>query len=579
MSAHPPPSGARRRAAAVLAAAAVALGGVLVLAARPAGAATTFTFNGAGWGHGIGLSQYGALGLAEDGWGAPRIVRHFYRGSRVVKRDPPKASFRVGLLQNRRVFDLTASSGGFELKLASGTVVDTVDAGDTRRVIVTKGQRFRVRRADGSVVGGKGTTWGGADDPLRANRTGGGVIRVEQWGHRQGRGFLRFHIVGPQKAHLVAVVEAEEYLYGLGEVPSSWPQAALRAQAIAARTFGYRTVAGGRGGCACDILGDVRDQAYVGWDKETGTDGERWVAAVDATARKVAVFGGELITAFYSSSSGGFTENIENVWVGATPQPYLRGVCDPGDYVAANPNRTWSVTMTARQAGAKLAAALGWNVKKVTGFSVTRRGVSGRVVLVTVNGKTPAGADTSLSTTGWDLRNALGLKETRFWVNANRNVTGAIRNAYDALNCRPGLATSAGKGIAGGRWQKFESGRMYLHRGRDAVTWVRGAILEKYVSLKAHRGFLGLPFAWKSVAGGKRARFDGGEIYWKKGVGAFEVHGAVLARYLKAGGAPGDLGFPTSDVVTLANGKVRATFQGGRITCAPAGGSCTVKKG
>lgn len=539
------------------------------LLAAPAGAATSYRFNGSGWGHGIGLSQYGAFGLAQDGWGPARIVKHYYANTSVQRRDPPKNRFRVGLLQGRRSFTLNVQRGKAVLRLASGRVIERVRAGASRTVIIARG-RYRIRRPGGGVV--KGRLWGSAKNPLEIRLKNGGVVRVPEWGHGAGRGLLRLKIVGSRSAHLVAVVPSEQYLYGLGEVPSSWPMASLKAQAIAARSYAYAVVGFGRTGCACDIYASTRDQAYIGWDKESGTAGDRWVRAVQGTVRKVGIHGGAVIQGLYSSSSGGYTENVENVWGGGAVG-YLKGVCDPGDWTTANPNRVWSTSFTARGLASRLGRPNG--MVRVTSFNVTKRGVSGRVVTATIKGKRSNGSTASWTTSGWNLRGRLGLKETRFWVNQDRQVVGKIRTKYDALGCRPGLARSNQKTISGGRWQRFEDGRIYHHAGRKRETWVRGPVLDKYLDLKGHAGFLGRPWAYAKTAGGVRARFDGGEIYRHQSVGAFEVHGPVLDAYLSHGGAPSGLGFPTSDVVTEGDGTLVSTFEGGTISCPPDAG-CTV---
>jgi SpoIID/LytB domain protein len=557
------------RAATVILSAALA-----VVAAAPAGA-QTFRFHGSGWGHGIGMSQYGALGLAQRGWGAARILGHYYTAIRIQRRDPPKQNYRVGLLQNRSQINITVPSGPVTLRLQDGTEIEQLSGGNSRRIVVTNTQRYRIVRPDGSVVGGQ--QWGGPGNVLQLRPGEGGLVRVSEWGRTAGRGWLVFPIVAAQRGHLVAVVGAEQYLYGLGEVPSSWPMAVLKAQAIAGRSYAYRAVpAPAKAACACDILGDTRDQAYIGWDKESSAGGDRWVQAVDGSARQVALHNGEVISTLYSSSSGGYTENAEIVW-GGSPVPYLKGVCDPGDFVSSNPNRLWSVSFGAQEAANRLGRPNG--MTRVTGFNVTKRGVSGRVAAVTVRGRKADGSATSWQTTGWTLRSRLPLKDTRFWVNQNRQVTGKIRQVYDRIGCRPGLATSNQKAINGGRWQRFQRGRMYLHAGRNRVTWVRGPILKTYTGLRAHNGRLRLPWNWIVVAGGQRARFDGGDVFFKKGVGdrAYMLHGRVLNRYLQAGGPSGNLGFPRSGVRKLNDGRVRALFQGGTITCRP-GGGCTVRR-
>jgi SpoIID/LytB domain protein len=160
---------------------------------------------------------------------------------------------------------------------------------------------------------------------------------------------------------------------------------AMEAQAVAARSYALGKASYGqhRSGCNCALYASSYDQVYAGWDKEGGVDGDRWVHAVDATAGQVVTYKGDVIQAYYMSSSGGHTEDNENVW-GGTPIEYLRGVCDPGDYTTANPSATWTVTYTAEQVTKKLKLGIG----AVTGFSNIVRGVSGRIVTVTVKGET-----------------------------------------------------------------------------------------------------------------------------------------------------------------------------------------------
>lgn len=536
-------------------------------------AARDIRFLGQGWGHGIGMSQYGAYGLARKGWSAGRILRQYYRGSSVTRRRPPRRTFRVGLLQNRRRIAVKVLRGTARIRLRDGTVIEEIGAGTRRSITVTSDRRFRVRRPGGSRVGGR--DWGGGRrNHLEVRRRSGAVVHVAQWGHSIGRGYLRFVTRRPSAGHVVAVVDDEQYLYGLGEVPSSWPMAALKAQAIAGRTYAHRTVAAGRSGCACDIRGDTRDQAYIGWDKEAGASGDRWVRAVRRTELKIAVYGGTPIATFYSSSSGGYTENIENVWTGAAPRPYLKGVCDPGDWTSANPNRKWSLSLSPRAVASRLRRPNG--MVAVRRIRVRRRGVSGRVVRATVIGVRSSGTVVRWTTSGWTLRSRLGLKDTRFWVNRNRVIRGRIRRAYDRMGCRPGTARSARTRIGGGRYQRFRRGLMYWHAGRRRVTWIRGSVLRKYRSVSGHRGPLGLPWSFRKEGRGYRARFDRGDIYFKPRIGSYIVRGRFLRVYRRVGGPRGRLKFPVSDVERLRRGRKRIRFQGGRIVCRR-GGGCRVR--
>ncbi len=503
----------RKALASVLLAAALA-----VAPAVPASGADSFTFFGSGWGHGLGLSQWGAYGLSLDGWKAPRILTHFYSHTRVGTDGSPPRRLRVGLVQGRGRLHLTAISGKVNLRLGSpkrGDVVATIPNGETWTVRVASG-RYRILDASGRrvgrAVGGPRTNLYATYEPTTAR------VRIPEAGHTYNRGWIEFNIYDCAAAcrmRLILSIRPQDYLYGLAEVPSSWPRPALQAQAIAARTYAFRRVqASGqhRAVCNCALYATSADQVYAGWDKEGGPDGARWVGAVDATNGKVLVYKGQLIQAFYTSSSGGYTENNENVW-GGSPIPYLRGVCDPGDYTAANPNAVWRVSMTAREVTSRLGLGIG----RVRRFTNVVRGVSGRIVTVVVRGSTG-----SATISGSTLRAALGLNDDRVWINANRQVTGAIRTKYDAIGCRPGLPTS--------------------RRAR--------------------------------VAGGQRQRFQRSTIYYRSGVGAHAIGGAVLKAYLAEGGPSGHLGFPTSDVRTLADGSRRARFEHGVITCD--GTACTV---
>jgi SpoIID/LytB domain protein len=467
---------------------------------RPAG---RFTFHGSGNGHGLGLSQYGALGLARDGWTGEQIVRHYYTGVKVLTRDPPEPTIRVGLLQDAASVRLHADHGAFDLLLQNGQNVDTVPDGARRTIEVTQDKRYRVLRPDGSEV----ATVGSASNHLVARRQGEARIRVSEWGHVLGRGELRFEISAPGKAHLLAVLQVEEYAFGVSEVPSAWPRAALEAQAIAVRTYSYWRLAGApRAGCACDLYATTADQVYAGWDKEAASGGDRWVAAVNATARTVATYGGQPIYAAYTSSSGGHTEDIENVWPGSEPLPYLRGRCDPGDDVADNPYRSWSVAVDSAEITGDLKPYTG-DIGTVRGFAGYRLGVSGRVSSVVV-----IGTEGRAPVDGWEVRTGLSLRDTRFSINRNLNISGAIRHAYDRMACRPGRAVTAQKAVRGGRWQGFAVGRLYQNGKRDRVTWLRGKVLTRYLDVGGPGSRLGLPYRYRNGKRGAKAWFDRGTI-------------------------------------------------------------------
>jgi stage II sporulation protein D len=479
---------------------ALALAVAVSLALLPASqAGADFDFYGSGYGHGIGLSQHGALGLAHAGWEGQRIVEHYFRNTSVGPRNPPNPEIKVGLVQHRSAVKLVASAGSFDLRLKSGKLVDTVEAGQSRTVAIQSGQ-YQVKRASGEPVG---EPVGGTGNHMLAVRNGG-HIGVSDWGHQVSRGYLQFDIINATQAHLVAVLPVEHYVFGVSEVSTAWHMEAQKAQAILARSYAYWRLAGApRSGCSCDLFGTSVDQVYTGWSKESSSGGERWLSAVNQTSTEVVTYNGSYVYTPYSASSGGHTESIENVWPGAAPAPWLKGVCDPHDDFGANPGTSWKLSFSPAQA----TNALGLGIGTIQSFSNYDRGVSGRVTKVKV-----VGTSGSRVVEGWDIRRDLGLKDTRFFVNKNLNITGLIRNKYDQENCAPGRAEGPKKDVDGGAYQRFAHGRIYRNGGADKQVWVRGAVLDKYRAEGAHNGLLGLPLNYLKISGGTKGVFDHGTI-------------------------------------------------------------------
>jgi stage II sporulation protein D len=313
-----------RRAALLVAVSLVASVGVLP--AAPAGAGGGFTFYGSGFGHGLGMSQWGAYGLAKEGWADKKILTHFYSGTVVKQAASPPGNLRIGLTQGQTKVRLTAESGPVTIHVEdpkTGAEVGTIPKGKTWTVREA-GDQYRVLNSAGKRVGGQ--DWGGtARDLFLTYADAGARVRSPDAGATYNRGFIEFNLyacAGSCAMRMILVVPPEAYLLGLGEVPSSWPMAALRAQAVAARSYALNKVESGqhRAGCNCGLYDSSLDQVYIGWAKEGGSQGDRWVRAVRLTRDQIVAFSGDVIPAFYTCSDGGLTENNENVW-GGTPLP------------------------------------------------------------------------------------------------------------------------------------------------------------------------------------------------------------------------------------------------------------------
>jgi SpoIID/LytB domain protein len=378
--------------------------------------------------------------MGAQGRTTAQIIGFYYGGARPAPAPPSApATLRVGLLQARgpggarsnrlllRPLARAGVAGSGRVLLAGvdragrGFAVATRPGG-AGRDLVARPLAGGVAVYDGPARLAGPTRAGSAlavrvDGPLPAS-----LLALPQL----GRGLLLAHGSlqvaavrderGVARLRAVAVMGLDQYLAGLGEVPGSWPTATLAAQAIAARSYALAVARRGqhRGaaawdGCDCGVYGDARDQAYAGWAKESGAGGARWVAAVRATARLVVVAGGRLVQAFYSASSGGYTESTA-AWGDPSPPPWFPSKPDPYDAAGGrNPSHRWSVTFTAAQLSARLSAVAA--VGTVAALEVTAADPSGRVTRVRVTGSRGTAV-----LGGARLAGALGLRSRRFRV-------------------------------------------------------------------------------------------------------------------------------------------------------------------
>ncbi len=348
----------------------------MLFSAAGASAATTFFVRGGGYGHGIGMSQYGAYGYAQHGKSYSWILGHYYQGTQLGQIGAGQV-VRVLVASGPAAFSAATRAGSKALS-ASATYTVTANADGTVRLADAAGKKVLVSGAPLTVTG---------PGPLQV--AGAGTYR----------GSLEFRPDGAGGIETVEAVGLDDYVRGVisAEVPSGWAAEALKAQAVAARTYAITTNVGGG---AYDLYADTRSQMYRGVAAETAaTD-----AAVSATAGQVVTFQGAPVVTYFFSSSGGHTENIENVWSGATPEPWLRGVPDPYDGAGGNPYHHWGSDLSLRAAAARLGGLL---KGALIGVTVTRHGSSPRILSADVVG---TGGRTSV--TGTQLQQAFGLATT-----------------------------------------------------------------------------------------------------------------------------------------------------------------------
>lgn len=346
----------------------------LLVPAASARAETTWEITGGGWGHGIGMSQWGAFGYAKKGKSWKFILRHYYTHTKIGGASSKKI---------RVLLESGSDSVGFtDATRACGR---DLDEGKTYTA-VRDGSGVHLRSADGQDLGGCG-------DSLQA--TGGEAIRVIDEGAY--RGTLVVVPRGDGGLYVVNKVTLEGYVQGVvpNEMPSEWPAQALRAQAVAARSYGLAT---GVSGAPFDQYDDTRSQVYGGFSSETANTNQ----AAKATAGKVVKYGGKVATTFYFSTSGGRTENIEHVFIGSDPKPYLKSVKDP--FEDASPYHRWKQTFSQAEMESKLGDLVDGSLQAI---EVTKRGNSPRIVSAKVVG---SGGTTEVS--GPTLQARLGLRST-----------------------------------------------------------------------------------------------------------------------------------------------------------------------
>src|SRR5689334_3675245 len=407
----------RRIAFTVLAATATA-----VVLAPAAGAATTWSLRGAGWGHGIGMSQYGAYGYAKHGADYRSILTHYYPGTSIGRRG--NRIVRVLLEPNKTQVLFRGAGSASGRRLNPALLYRATRNGST---VVLRNSRGRVLKRFPGLM-----TLPGAPRVRLLGTADNGVLDGVY------RGSIEIRTASGPGLNAINALPLESYVRGVvpNESPSGWPAAALQAQAVAARTYAITAGVGGRG---FDQYADVRSQMYRGYLSETPST----AAAVDSTRSQVVTYGGRAVVSYFFSTSGGYTEDVENVFAGAAPQPWLRGVDDP--YDNSSPYHRWGpYSYSERGFAGKLG---GWVKGQFQGLDILQRGVSPRIVRAEIRGSR---GNTDVS--GAELQSRLGLRDTWFYL---RRVSSTTSSGMRARTVNGSSPTAEIRGSVSGTRDRF----------------------------------------------------------------------------------------------------------------------------
>ena len=520
----------------------------------------SFTFQGSGWGHGVGLSQYGTKGLTELGasfcsntssCSSNEVVSYYFQGTSVkqlseISLSSPDISTNnnalwVGLARNARSINLTTlpssspptlficqenlpqvagvqaflSSRGFDPGTVDGAFGErTANALKNYQASVGIGQSGTINDETLNKIKSDATSDGPCESdfgPLKIaggatiniiysngncyftghpllskvpascnigiSWSDGGRIRVGPREHKHGILKLRSKNVS-SGFHVSLAVNIEKYLYGLAEMPSHWNVKALEAQALVGRSYAVfqylkqnipsektDTDAGlsssRKDYCWCHIGSTASSQYYYGYLKEIA--GPNWVQAVNNTSGKVITYDGgytqsTVVQAFYSSSTGGKTNDNVVGFGSATPWPYLKTVDDPWsvDNRVGNPKAAWSYDFSSYQLSKNILCGDTPCFDAVTDIYVSSVSESGAALQVTMKGFKNGSAKT-VTKSGRNIKSQLGFTSHYFKtssqsdisnlsigpITANSSTTTAVENSSSSTGDTPQYATSS----------------------------------------------------------------------------------------------------------------------------------------
>jgi stage II sporulation protein D len=332
-------------------------------------ASSLFLIEGGGWGNGVGMSQWGAEGYAEHGWGYKQILAHYYPHTTIgTSADQP---VRV-LIADAQQHVTIGSAAPFLLVDARGRKVHV------RSSLLPLTPRLR--------LGGKPLV------PPLAVEPGAQPLTLGGKGYRGAFTVLRTN----GGLSVVNTLPLERYLWSVvrSEMPGEWAAQAYEAQAVAARSYALAEL---KPASPFDLYDDNRSQMYGGIATESPATDD----AVALTAGQVLTYDGQVITAYYDSNSGGRTAAVQDVFAGMHPVPYLVSVSDP--YDSLSPNHRWRVALLA----AGLSSRFGMTVDDVR-VAHADSGVASSVLLVGPHGQKQL--------TATEFAQALGLRSVRFSV-------------------------------------------------------------------------------------------------------------------------------------------------------------------
>jgi SpoIID/LytB domain protein len=310
---------------------AVILASLLLFSTAPFSAADTppsFSFTGNGYGHGVGMSQIGAKAHALAGESATAILNYYYKDVTVIPVIDTQ-TIRVNIGHLLTTVSLQTITQDSTLSIYSAEIGSSQDL----QPVATYGmrQKLTVRVQGANLVAGSLTSnvltvrWSGPSAIASMTSLGKSVK------YRYGQ--IQIKVVKGALEVTNSLSVHDEYLWGISEMSSAWPAAALEAQVIASRSYALSKLGTLKPSCDCNVYSHIADQNFVGYSKEIEPKvGALWKAAVtrtniDSSTSLAVLAGGKPIQAYYFSSSGGATQTTKDAW--GEVSSYTQSVADP----------------------------------------------------------------------------------------------------------------------------------------------------------------------------------------------------------------------------------------------------------
>ncbi|WP_188897834.1 SpoIID/LytB domain-containing protein [Microlunatus endophyticus] len=395
---------------------------------------SSFMISGSGYGHGVGMSQYGAYAMALDGYSAAKILKTYYPGATVGASTNP--SRRIGVqvygpgsdsktTTTITIAPTTTGKPKWRLINASTSTVKTLKSGSgpVSMKVAIASHKPKITIGAASYTGTKlEVQWSGTTLYSASGVAAYATVRGAQGTYHNGE-LVITGIDGKSQPNVVNnVLLNTEYLYGIDEMPSSWGASgsgkglqALEAQAIVARGYAVQTILRSTStACNCNLYDDTRSQNYTGWSKQGGSYGSTWKKAVDATTTKtsdkILTYKGNFIETTYFAATGasGRTGSNQDVF-GSTKIAYLQGVADPYTAKAAGlpaADKAWTDTVS------EATLSKIFDLPTVRSVTITAKYGSGQVK--TLKATSATGTTKSVTRVADSWRSSLGLMSDWF---------------------------------------------------------------------------------------------------------------------------------------------------------------------